>query len=273
MIMYIVLKRSDDEMINTNALNSDAIMYAVFDTLCSYPYRVNIGHIPERYVAADLVSDGVMERFRLAEDCIRSIETCTKTTAYEILSITFPEDKLPLITMSNDTSFQLMASIGKKKSWRASRSTSIDKFFQLIGCEDISDAESTQDPLDMVANRLYRMDTPDLSHKIAASLVPTTNFITLSINQNAKMIQSTAFFYSKCGNVDKKVDFPNCLLEVRRKNGTTIRCIYDLNWVFDFRLRRNKGQHRLEWFLKDFPIGVICQTTPINIPVQVRVST
>lgn len=271
--MDMLLKRSDDKMINTNALNSNAIMYAIFDILCSYPYRVSINSIPERYVAADLVSDGIEERIRVAKNCIRSIEACTKTSAYEISSISFPRNRGPLITMSNDTSFELIASIGRKKTWQASRSTNVDKLFAVLGSEDISYAERIQDPLDMIADCLYRMNTPNLSQKIAASLVPTTNFITLAIDQNTGIIQSTAFFYSQCGNVDKRVDLPKHLLEVRRRNETTMRFIYDLNWVFDFRLRRNKGQHRLEWFLKDFPIGVICQTTPINIPVQVRVST
>ena len=95
------------------------------------------------------------------------------------------------------------------------------------------------------------------------------------IDQAENQIYSTAFFYSKCGNVDKKVDLPHKLLELRRQNMTTLRCIYDQNWIFDFRIRRPAGlSYRLEWFLKDFPIGVVRRVTPVvdvDIPVPVKI--
>lgn len=261
-------------MANTNSLNNDALMYSICYTLAR-SYRVAVDYIPEKYIAADVVCDDFEGRNRVAHNCIRAFEHCAAIGPYEISSVSFLKNDVPIITINNETSFQLTTTIGKKKSWRASRSTSVASFFTLLGYEDISEAERMQDPLDAVADFLSRMDSPKLSHEIVASLIPTSNFITLCIDQNTGMVQSTAFFYSFCGHVDKKVDFPKRLLEIRRKNKTALRCIYDNNWLFDFRLRWNaaRDRHRLEWFLKDYPVGVICQAAPIDVPVQVRIST
>ena len=261
-------------MVKKNGLRSAAIMYSIYGTL-AYSYAVKINYIPERYIAADLVSDNDFEmRERIAKDCIRAFEYCTGVGASRISSVTFPEYNVPLITMDNGTSFQLMTNVGPKKSWRASRSASYDRFFALLGCKDLSDAECKKDPLGVVAEQLRKMDSPQISHRIAGSLIPVSNFITLDVDQHERLISSTAYFYTKCGNVDKQVELPRQLLEIRRKSSTTLRCIYDKNWLFDFRLRRNAARDRLrlEWFLKDYPVGVFCQTTPFEMPVQIRIS-
>ena len=268
-------------MANTE-LTRDALLYTVLDTLAE-SYNVVIEYMPETYTAADIMYQGDEdERDKLANSFIRALEDCIKVPAHEIAFVSFTEDnESPKITLNDSSSFELMTSIRKRRSWRASRSMLFERYFRYfmaLGIYKTENAEkllTVEDPLESVTNMLRDCNSPETARRLVGSLIPISNFINMEIDQMEYQIFSTSFFYTKCGNVDGKVDLPQKLLEMRRKNATTIRCIYDMNWIFDIRIRKkgSLSQHRIEWFLKDYPIGVVRQTTPINVdmPVPVRI--
>lgn len=259
-------------MVSTKLIR-DAVMYKVFDTLAES--SVGINNMPEAYIAADIMYTGDSdERTRLAGSITHALEDCINTPSHEISFIDFKDNKEPIITLIDGSSFKLFTNFGKKRSWRASKSMSIERFFDIIrSCKTEDFTGLIQDPIAIISHLLLNHNSPQDAARLTESLVPITNFIILDIDQAENQIYSTAFFYSKCGNVDKKVDLPHKLLELRRQNMTTLRCIYDQNWIFDIRIRKkgSLSQHRIEWFLKDYPVGVVRQTTPISIDMLVPV--
>lgn len=249
-------------MVNKFSLYTDALIYRICTVLAD-SYRTDIYDLPERYIAADVISDTIKTSDILAEACIHAIENCTGISPYSISSVTFPDMCTPLITMENGTSCHLLTRIGKKTSWDASRTAGIDNFLKILDCGS-PDTNHDTVPLGVVADKLYAMNDAKTASRLVESLIPITNFIALNINEN--QISSTAFFYTNCGNVDKRVSLPQTLLEARRKNPTTMRFIYDNNWLIDVRLRWHTKyeRYRIEWALKDYPVGVIKKNIPIR---------
>ncbi len=254
--------------ISKSALIRDASMCSVCYILAE-SYNVKIDDLPESYNAAYFMyHDDTGNITNLAKCIIHAVEECINTSAHEISSIMFPDTKTPYVKLNDGSSFELNVSVGKKKSWIAGRSISRYIFIKELGLQEYAFREEEnydQDPLGVVANLLHYSNSPDKAAILAKSLVSQFNFITLNVDLHAALIQSTAFFYTNCGNADKRVILPQRMLEARRKSKTLLRCIYDHNWVFDFRIRKYSDNiYRLEWFLKDYPIGVIRLTTPIE---------
>ena len=167
-------------------LFKDALMYSFCDKLAK-SYNVNIELIPEAYTAADIMYQGnEEERDKLANSFIRALEDCIKTPAYEISFVSFTEDsESPKVTLNDGSSFELMTSIRKRRSWRASRSMLFERYFRYfmaLGIYKTENAEkllTIEDPLEGVANMLRDWNSPETARQLVGSLIPISNFINM----------------------------------------------------------------------------------------------